>query len=223
MGMAPVVRYSENPHRADPKRCARLPPVTTGKTPYYNLVFPYGDEPMSNIDDLIRKLATDIDTLLHNAAVGRVVAFRLAWTGTVAMASNEEVKPVYTVATDYTDGVGYVPAYSFENGVTVPSTGIWHVEAWSAFDNKNPNGTNVALKSIIYSNNNPLRSEVVLIDLGDTGNLQVFSAFTGWFEAGDVVRGGALSTHAPTDLHDSVVRLIGPMNVGAGFLPGGLG
>lgn len=194
--------------------------MTTGETPYYKLVFPFGDEPMSNVDDVFRQFAQQVDTLLHNAAVAKVVAFRLQWTGTLRLPTFEDYSPAYLQALDQTSGAGTTPAYSFTAGITIPTTGIWALEGASTYLNNNPADTPVVLDNILTADGVKLRVETAFHTGASGFPVQMSTNWIGWAQAGAVVRTDNRSSHPNVDLWMNQIRLVGPLNVGSGFLGG---
>lgn len=170
---------------------------------------------MSNVDDLIRQLATDIDTLLHNAAVAKIVAFRLQWSGSYAMPALTDVNMDFTTAVDQTEGEGLVPVYSFADGITIPFTGLWHIESYSKMQSNNTIET--ALSAHVYVNGVSVRTTGVFIGDNPGYTAQQAAPWIGWLHGGDIVNGVARTNRSNVILSEQVVRIVGPLNLGSGL------
>ena len=194
--------------------------MTTGQTPLYGFVYPFGNEILSDADDLWQEFAYRVEEVVGGGGVAAMVSGLLTSNtpaGIPAVGNMLHTEP-YDTFTDETTSTGRVPDYTLDDGFTIPMSGLWAVDASTTFlPGATPNTSGHVLQTEILTPAT-IASESLVAVGSPTGVFATVRVSTlRWFSGGEVVRGGAIVLGPPSSgelIIRQALRLSGPMNMG---------
>lgn len=195
--------------------------MTTGNTPVYGFVYPFGDETLSNTDDLWQEFAYQVEDVITTGSTTAVYSSILSWSRTpptpgVVMAPNTVYTQPYDTFIDETSGGGRTPGFDISTGFVVPLSGLWSVDASSRFYPGTTPDTSPHIGTTQVTGGGVLVEQSTVLAGSPIAVVTVRTSVLRWFTAGTSVRGTSISTSTTSGetLVGQGVRLSGPMNVG---------
>lgn len=192
--------------------------MTTGRTPWVGIEFPYGDDPISNGDDVFQRAMEKIDEVLHGMSQQQAISTKVVWAGSQVMTKDSNFDPAFTIVEDQTAGSGVLAPLDDNEGngpitgIRVPRAGLWYVEAYSRYvPSALANGTSCTLDSTILIDGVYRRAVSNHVSVPSSASLQIICPFPMWFAAGTSVRSRSRVNQAGITVVEQACRLVGPL------------